>query len=123
MSYKLGIILHEKYGEQFLCLGETMENVRWFGPAPKPTQQEIDQLLTERPLCLLRRKRDELLKQSDTRALVDFPHSSTEIKNAWYAYRQALRDLPQNVIPTLDTDTYELSTETLSQIPTPPTTN
>jgi hypothetical protein len=41
-----------------------------------------------------RGKRDQLLKKSDWTQLPDVP---LETKEAWAAYRQALRDLPDNV--------------------------
>lgn len=44
----------------------------------------------------LREKRDELLKDSDSRFLADAP--SSRGSQAWKDYRQALRDLPANTV-------------------------
>ncbi len=41
----------------------------------------------------VRSKRDNLLKKTDW---IDLPNSPVKNKEAWLAYRQALRDLPQN---------------------------
>lgn len=55
-------------------------------PAP-PTVEEI--------LASLRRKRDQLLRESDFTQIPDAPLSAGE-RTAWAAYRQALRDLPEH---------------------------
>lgn len=47
-------------------------------------------------------KRDELLKESDMYATVDYPHADEATKQAWLDYRQALRDLPENTWPIWD---------------------
>lgn len=51
----------------------------------------------------LREKRNQLLQQSDIYALPDFPHS-VAAKQAWLAYRQHLRDLPEISSPKLTND-------------------
>jgi hypothetical protein len=43
----------------------------------------------------IRNYRNEMLTKSDWSQLADAPFSAEE-KNAWTAYRQALRDLPQD---------------------------
>ena len=43
----------------------------------------------------LRTERNRLLQQSDWTALSD-AHLSQDKKDAWFAYRQGLRDLPEN---------------------------
>ena len=56
----------------------------------------------------LRERRNELLKECDWVALIDNPMSD-ETKAAWAAYRQGLRDMPQNLQDTdLDRDISEL---------------
>ena len=72
---------------------------------------EIDQSMIEQNIkeqwIYLRQQRDIKLKESDWRVVVtDYP---SENKDAWIAYRQALRDLPSNT-----TDPYTVSW------PTPP---
>ena len=49
-----------------------------------------------KPMLELRKKRDELLKETDKYTIPDWPHATEETKQAWLDYRQALRDLPAN---------------------------
>ena len=51
-------------------------------------------------LCLgnLRFVRNGMLNSSDTYVTVDYPHTSEEKKQEWFAYRKALRDLPATVV-------------------------
>lgn len=51
-------------------------------------------------LCLgnLRIVRNSMLNSSDKFVTVDYPHASEEKKQAWFAYRKALRDLPATVV-------------------------
>lgn len=51
----------------------------------------------ERLWATLRAKRNELLAESDWTQVADAP-LSVEKKEAWRAYRQALRDLPRQVV-------------------------
>ena len=41
---------------------------------------------------------------TDKYGLADYPFSSDEKKQEWLAYRQALRDLPSNQTPQIDSD-------------------
>ena len=67
---------------------------------PDNFKQKIPALNTEAELtsadlvAAFRRKRDVLLSQSDWTQLVDAPLTDVE-KDAWVAYRQELRDIPQ----------------------------
>ena len=56
----------------------------------------------EYDLNLLRTERDELLKKSDMYALQDFSHKTSETKEAWLNYRQALRDFPSIWTPGIN---------------------
>ena len=58
---------------------------------PSKVQAKIQQAWTA-----LRTERNRLLQQSDWTALSD-AHLSQDKKDAWFAYRQALRDLPDEV--------------------------
>jgi|14_taG_2_1085336.scaffolds.fasta_scaffold41332_1 hypothetical protein len=49
-----------------------------------------------KPVIELRKKRGEILKETDKYAIPDWPHATEEVKQAWLDYRQALRDLPAN---------------------------
>jgi hypothetical protein len=54
------------------------------------------QAKTAQAWTALRTKRNQLLAQSDWVALSD-AHLSQDKKDAWFAYRQELRDLPEEV--------------------------
>ena len=48
------------------------------------------------PMKLLRLLRNQRLDESDKYVTVDFPHPTSEVRQAWLNYRRALRDLPAN---------------------------
>jgi len=48
------------------------------------------------PIEIMRKIRNEYLKETDYLATIDYPHPTEEVKQAWLDYRQALRDLPAN---------------------------
>lgn len=73
-------------------------------PKPEPEKPELPELPD--PMETLRQMRDSKLSQSDWRMTVDYPHSNQE---EWKAYRQALRDLPENENPTWNQETRELN--------------
>ena len=49
---------------------------------------------------LLRKKRDQLLVESDVTVLPDSPMTDSK-RNEWKTYRQALRDLPASSTPKI----------------------
>ena len=49
---------------------------------------------------LLRKKRDQLLAESDIKVLPDSPMTDSK-RNEWKTYRQALRDLPATASPKI----------------------
>tara|TARA_B100000427_G_C15383503_1_gene540005 strand:+ start:573 stop:869 length:297 start_codon:yes stop_codon:yes gene_type:complete len=49
---------------------------------------------------LLRKKRDQLLVETDIKALPDSPMTDSK-RDEWKIYRQALRDLPANSTPKI----------------------
>tara|TARA_R100001509_G_scaffold158730_1_gene124314 strand:- start:1556 stop:1909 length:354 start_codon:yes stop_codon:yes gene_type:complete len=69
---------------------------------PVPTEEEIEaeklKLEAEMPMKALRHERDKKLKESDWVSGEDVPQS---IKDAWFPYRQALRDIT-NTYTSLD---------------------
>lgn len=73
-------------------------------------------IVAERPMKRLREERDRRLQKSDLYAIVDYPHADDAARQAWFTYRQALRDLPASQTPVLD------SAGRLSDVtwPTPP---
>jgi len=63
----------------------------------KPSRENFEVVFaSKRALLILRKRRDEKLKESDSYVAPDYPHASDEIRQAWLDYRQALRDLPAN---------------------------
>ena len=52
---------------------------------------------------LLRKKRDQLLTESDIKVLPDSPMTTAK-RNEWKTYRQALRDLPANSTPKINNE-------------------
>jgi hypothetical protein len=76
--------------------------LQWFSnDIPKPTRAEVEAKIEElkeaEPMRLLRVHRDKLLKETDWWAVSDRTMTSEQS-----AYRQALRDLPDNSSPILD---------------------
>ena len=70
----------------------------------KPTEEELNAKMTtlrttEKPMELLRKERDRLLKETDWRASSDLIMSEE-----WKIYRQRLRDLPSGNSPDLDSN-------------------
>lgn len=63
----------------------------------KPDREEFETVYNnKRAFLILRKRRDEKIKESDSYVVPDYPHASDEIRQAWIDYRQALRDLPNN---------------------------
>jgi len=50
---------------------------------------------------LLRKKRDQLLLESDVKVLPDSPMTDSK-RDEWKTYRQALRDLPATATPKIN---------------------
>lgn len=90
-------------GAEVTFRGEEME---WHDQRPKPTDSEIEAALkdaeTARAAELVRAERDRRLTACDAWALPDFPHPSEEVKTVRLAYRQALRDVPEQAGFPLD---------------------
>lgn len=59
------------------------------------------ELVAAEPMRLLREARNVRLAETDYLANADYPHPTPEARNAWLAYRQALRDLPSRITPCL----------------------
>jgi len=74
----------------------------WFSEdIPKPTILEVEAKIAElkaaEPMRLLREERDRLIAETDWWVLPDRTPTDEQL-----AYRQALRDLPENSNPVLD---------------------
>ena len=65
----------------------------------KPTLDELvskyEEHLATQPIDELRIERNTILERTDRYATLDYPHPTAEAKQAWFNYRQALRDLPE----------------------------
>lgn len=63
----------------------------------KPSREDFEAVFAnKRAFLVLRKRRDEKLKESDSYVAPDYPHASDKVRQAWIDYRQALRDLPAN---------------------------
>lgn len=77
----------------------------------------LNKYLVKEQLDCIRIERDILLLDSDKyTSIPDWPHKTEEIRQAWFDYRQALRDLPQTVNLQID----ENGNFTNIEWPTPP---
>tara|TARA_Y100000389_G_C17239452_1_gene402314 strand:- start:1 stop:390 length:390 start_codon:yes stop_codon:yes gene_type:complete len=85
----------------------------------KPPKEEFEakfqELIDAQPLIELRVQRNRLLKQTDFLTVPDFPYPSENIRTAWLAYRQKLRNITATETPSLD-EKYQL----VVTWPTPP---
>ena len=84
---------------------EDYDQLEWFSAdIPKPTLAEVNAKVAElqaaEPMKLLRIERDRLIAETDWWVLPDRTASEAQL-----AYRQALRDLPDNSTPVLDNTT------------------
>ena len=79
------------------------DTLEWYDETPKPSKDDLDAKITEltnaEPMRILRIERDKRIAKTDWRASVDLT-----LSNDWKAYRQALRDLPANSTPKLDSN-------------------
>jgi len=94
--------VQEIVGGQITTAENLSDYVYHDGQTP-PTEEAIQAKLTElqnaEPMRVLREERNRKLAKTDWRASSDLTLSSE-----WSTYRQALRDLPANSTPTLDSD-------------------
>lgn len=85
-------------GAEMTWRGDEME---WHDDRPQPTEAEIAAALEDaeaaRSAQLVRAERDRRLTACDAMALPDFPHANSNEQQAWIAYRQELRDLPEQL--------------------------
>ena len=73
--------------------GEGYDALTWMDDAqPQPTEQEVEEGATLVAWDAVRRERDRLLAACDWTQVADAPVDAA----AWAAYRQALRDVPQD---------------------------
>lgn len=95
-------ILELAPGAQWTMVDEDYNQLQWFSPdIPKPSRAQVEAKIAElkaaEPMRLLRVERDRLIAETDWWVLPDRTPTSEQL-----AYRQALRDLPDNSSPVLD---------------------
>ena len=76
-------------------------------PSKEAFEAKFQELLDAQPLNELRVQRNQLLKQTDFLTVPDFPYPSEDIRSAWIAYRQKLRNITATETPSLD-EKYQL---------------
>lgn len=75
-------------------------NIEEYIADPNSVSAEVKGALDAIGPWLLRKKRDQLLVESDIKVLPDSPMTTAK-RNEWKTYRQALRDLPANSTPKI----------------------
>ena len=98
-------------GAEYIVRGDVYSGIEWSDSGQtKPTETEINNKISEldaaEAMRLLREERNVLLSETDwvTARSID---TGVAISNDWKTYRQALRDLPANSTPSLDSN-YDL---------------
>ena len=91
-----------KPGAEWSLSGSDYSGLEWLDSSQtKPTETEVNSKIASldlaEPMRLLRLERDRRIKLTDWRASADLT-----LADAWKTYRQALRDLPANATPKLD---------------------
>ena len=108
MKYTISdAILILRPGAEWILRGDDLSGLEWSDSVQtKPTETEINNKISEldaaEAMRLLRLERNSRIAETDWRASSDLI-----LSDAWKTYRQALRDLPANSTPTLDSN-YEL---------------
>ena len=65
-------------------------------PSKEDFEIKLQELKNTRVWKEIRKERNRHLALTDYLFTSDFPHKTPEIRQAWFDYRQALRDLPAN---------------------------
>ena len=93
-----------KPGSQWTLFGDNYSGLEWLdNEQTKPTETEINSKISAlddaEPMKLLREERNKRLSDSDWMSVGD--RTQTDLQKA---YRQALRDLPANASPKLNSE-------------------
>ena len=97
-------------GARFIVPANDYDRVFWdpSNTASKPTLAECEAawqvIVDAEPMKRLRQARNKRLAESDLYAIADYPHGTDTVRQAWFTYRQALRDLPTSQTPALDSN-------------------
>ena len=105
-SYIMSALLELKPGAEWTIRGDNYSDLEWLAKSQtKPTEEEINAKIAEleaaEPFRLLREERNRLIAETDWTQLKDIDLDLIRERN-WKNYRQALRDLPSNSNPKLD---------------------
>ena len=116
MTY-MHAILNLRPNALFSVIENNYDSLEWLDTEQtKPTKSEIDSELLrindELKLVEIRTKRNELLINTDKYSLIDYPHATDEIRQAWLTYRQDLRNITNN----LDLSVITLEFDSLNNI-------
>lgn len=79
-------------GDDWETEARVMESL---GPLPEGASRTRPEKTVEILAAEVRAERNTRLSTTDVRALSDYPHADESSRLAWQAYRQALRDVPQ----------------------------
>ena len=95
-------------GAEWIVRGDVYSGIEWLDSGQtKPTETEINNKISElnsaEAMRLLREERNVLLSETDW-VTVRSIDTGVAISNDWKTYRQALRDLPANSTPSLDSN-------------------
>ena len=91
---------------KFILRGDTYAGLEWLDSEQKPTEEELNNKITElnaqEPFRLLREERNRRLTECDW-IVTKYAEYGYNIPKEWRTYRQALRDLPSiSYRPELD---------------------
>ena len=108
MSYFTRALEELKPNYEWAVTGDQYSRLNWLDKnQTKPTEDEINTKIAElksaEPYRLLREKRNKLIAETDWTQLKDIDLDFIRERN-WKNYRQALRDLPANSNPKLNSN-------------------
>ena len=108
MSYFTRALEELKPNSEWAVTGDQYSRLTWLDKSQtKPTEDEINTKIAElksaEPYRLLREKRNKLIAETDWTQLKDIDLDFIRERN-WKNYRQALRDLPANSNPKLNSN-------------------
>ena len=96
MTDYVAVLEYNYPGAEWSLFGRDYSGLTWLSDTPQPSQEELDDAWPAVRDALawdgVRAERDRLLAASDWTQVADAPVDAA----AWAAYRQALRDVPQD---------------------------
>ena len=89
---------------KFAITDNNYNSIEWFDARDKPSEtdviNEVNRLIADEPMRLLRVERDKRLAETDWVVAKAIETGGT-VSDAWITYRQALRDFPSSATPVL----------------------